>query len=99
LYEDLTLDDVLKRMSGKDVFIKGANAIDPQGNAGIFLGSPIGGTVGRVLGTAMAKGINIVIPVGLEKMIPTPTSKAATEVGIERMDYSMGMPVGLLPLN
>jgi len=53
----------------------------------------------RVLGTAMAKGINIVIPVGLEKMMPTPISKAASEAGIERMDYSMGMPVGLLPLN
>jgi hypothetical protein len=99
LHEDLALDDVLKRMGAGDVFIKGANALDPQGNAGIFLGSPIGGTVGRVLGTAMAKGINIIIPVSLEKMIPTPIMKAAAEAGINRMDYSMGMPVGLLPLN
>ena len=40
----------------------------------------------------------MVIPVGLEKSIPTPISKAATEAGIERMDHSMGMPVGLMPL-
>lgn len=99
LHEDLPVDEVLKRMGAGDVFIKGANAIDPHGNAGIFLGSPIGGTVGRVVGTAMAKGINIVIPVGLEKMIPTPISKAAVEAGTQRMDYSMGMPVGLLPLS
>lgn len=99
LYEDLTVDDVLKRMGAGDVFIKGANALDPQGNAGVFLGSTIGGTVGRVIGTAMAKGINIIIPVGLEKMIPTPISRAATEAGTEKMDYSMGMPVGLIPLN
>jgi len=99
LHEDLPLDDVLKRMGADDVFIKGANALDPYGNAGIFLGSPIGGTVGRVLGTAMAKGINMIIAVGLEKMIPTPIAKAAAEAGIKRMDYSMGMPVGLLPLN
>ncbi|MEM3018142.1 MAG: hypothetical protein QXO25_04615 [Candidatus Bathyarchaeia archaeon] len=99
LHEDLPVDEVLKRMGAGDVFIKGANAIDPYGNAGIFLGSSIGGTVGRVIGSAMAKGITIVIPVGLEKMIPTPIFKAATEAGSQRMDYSMGMPVGLLPLS
>lgn len=99
LCEDITIDDVLKSMGSKDVFIKGANAIDPFGNAGILLGSSIGGTIGKVFGTLMAKGINIVIPVGLEKMIPTSISEAANEAGIERMDYSMGMPVGLLPIN
>ena len=29
-----------------DVFIKGANAIDPQGNAGILTSSLVGGTIG-----------------------------------------------------
>ncbi len=99
LCEELKIDDVLKKMGAKDVFIKGANAIDPNGNAGIFLGSPIGGTAGKVFGVAMAKGIQIIIPVGLEKMIPTPIVKATAEAGIEKMDYSMGMPVGLLPLH
>lgn len=99
LCEELKIDDVLSKMGSEDVFIKGANAIDPNGNAGILLGSPIGGTAGRVYGVAMARGINIIIPVGLEKMIPTPISKAAAEAGIHRMDYSMGMPVGILPLH
>ncbi|MEE9459002.1 MAG: hypothetical protein V3V84_04475 [Candidatus Bathyarchaeia archaeon] len=99
LHLDLPIDDILKRMGSRDVFIKGANAIDPFGNVGIFLGSPSGGTVGKVLGTAMAKGVKIIIPVGLEKMIPITISKAAAEAGIEKMDYSMGMPVGLLPLH
>jgi len=76
LREDLPVDEVLKKMDARDVFIKGANAIDPYGNARIFLGSPIGGTVGRVVGSAMAKGITIVIPVGLEKIIPTPIAHA-----------------------
>lgn len=99
LYEDIPIDDVLKRMEAKDVFIKGANAIDPYGNAGIFLGSSIGGTIGKVIGVAMARGIKMIIPIGLEKMIPTPIFDASSESGIEKMDYSMGMPVGLLPLN
>ncbi|MGQ9543709.1 MAG: hypothetical protein ACUVTM_06475 [Candidatus Bathyarchaeia archaeon] len=98
LREDLTLDEALKMMGSKDVFIKGANALDPNGNAGIFLGSPTGGTAGKTVGIALARGVNIIIPVGLEKMIPTPISKVAFEAGIGKMDYSMGMPVGLLPL-
>jgi hypothetical protein len=98
LREDLTLDQTLNMMGSRDVFIKGANALDPQGNAGIFLGSPIGGTAGKAIGIASARGVNIIIPVGLEKLIPTPIFRAASEAGIGRMDYSMGMPVGLLPL-
>ena len=99
LCEEPKIDDVLKKMGSEDVFIKGANAIDPNGNAVILLGSSIGGTAGRAYGVAMAKGIKIIIPVGLEKMIPTPISKAAAEAGSHRMDYSMGMPVGILPLH
>jgi len=99
LYEDTPIDDVLKRMGSEDVFIKGANAIDPNGNVGIFLGSSIGGTIGKVIGIAMARGIRMIIPVGLEKMIPTSIFHASSESGIGKMDYSMGMPVGVLPLN
>jgi hypothetical protein len=99
LYEDIPIDGVLKRMGSEDVFIKGANAIDPDRNVGIFLGSSIGGTIGKVIGVAMARGIKMIIPVGLEKMIPTSIFDASSESGIGKMDYSMGMPVGLLPLN
>ena len=57
-------------MTSNDVVIKGANAIDPDGIAGVMLANPVGGTTGNITGPVMAKGINLVIPVGLEKSIP-----------------------------
>ena len=40
-----------------DVFIKGANAIDPEGNAGILTSSLIGGTIGMAWPVADAPGL------------------------------------------
>ncbi len=37
--------------------------------AGVLIGSPTGGTVGAVLGNVIGKGIRLVIPVGLEKLV------------------------------
>ena len=41
------LPEVLAEMGPEDVFIKGANAIDPFGQAGVLLGGAGGGTIGR----------------------------------------------------
>jgi hypothetical protein len=95
---DIPLRDVLSRMSSSDVFIKGANAIDPKRRAGVLLGLWTGGTIGVALPIILARGINLIIPVGLEKMIPTSIEIAAKESGIQRTDYSRGLPVGLMPL-
>ncbi len=88
---------LLDEMGPKDVFIKGANALDPQGNVGVLVARVDGGTVGKVISYGMAKGINLVFPVGLEKLIPVSIKQAAMEAGIRRMDYSIGAPVGLMP--
>ena len=92
------LDKVVREMDSDDVFIKGANAIDPNKNVGILMMSLVGGKIGRNLGVLISRGVNIIIPVGLEKLIPVPISEASKEVGITKMDYSMGAPVGLMPI-
>lgn len=94
----MKLPDVLRHMSSRDVFVKAANALDPNKRAGVLLAAKNGGTIGTAIGTLMAKGVNLIIPVGLEKMIPVPIELAAREAGIEKMNYSMGLPVGLMPL-
>jgi hypothetical protein len=99
LHEDIKLVDALKEMDSGDVYIKTGNALDPEGNVGVFVGSPAGGTIGAAFSICTAKGINLVIPIGLEKQIPTPVREASIEAGIKRVNYSMGMPVGLLPIN
>jgi hypothetical protein len=62
--------NAVEHMGRGDVYIKGVNALNYwQGLAGVLIGSPIGGTVGRVLGSVIGKKINLIIPVGLEKLI------------------------------
>ena len=80
-----------------DVLIKGANAIDPEGNAGIELAGPGGGTIGSTMGAVIAKGAKLIVPVGLEKLIPS-VKTAARVAGKDVFDYSMGAPVGIMPL-
>ncbi len=93
------LDQALKDMNSNDVFIKGANAIDSTGQAGVLLGIENGGTIGKAVGHVMAKGMNFIIPVGLEKSIMGSVQANAGELGIQKLEYSTGMPVGLIPVS
>ena len=93
------LDDVIPQLTTDDVFIKGANALDADGTAGVFLTSRQGGTVGRALGTVVARGVNLIIPVGLEKYIPGSIHEASKVVGIFRASYATGCPVGIMPVS
>lgn len=91
--------DALLRDFGKDsVFIKGANCVDPDGNAAVFVASREGGTIGWAIGTILARGIRLIVPVGLEKLV-TSVPKAVSLCGQETFDYCQGLRVGLIPLS
>lgn len=90
------LPKVLARMGPADVFIKGANAIDPFGQAGILLGGAGGGTIGKVWGHITANGVTTVIAVGLEKLVPISLADIAPKTGIQSVDASLGMAVGMM---
>ena len=81
----------------EDVFIKGANAVDGEGNAGIFSSSVKGGTIGMAWPIVMPRGCHLIIPVGLEKMVPS-VIEAAKHSGIYHFKYSMGLPARLIPV-
>jgi hypothetical protein len=60
----------IEKMGPGDIYIKGANALDYVNNTvGVLIGDPKGGTVGGVLGHLIGKKIELVIPVGLEKLV------------------------------
>ena len=80
-----------------DVFIKGANAVDPYGNAAVLTGNNTGGTCGGHMGVLWARGAHVVVPVGLEKLIPS-VVQASRKCGIERLAYATGQKVGLWPI-
>ncbi len=96
--KELNWDGIINKMTAKDVVIKGANAIDPQGVAGVMLADEAGGTVGSILGTVMARGINLIIPVGLEKSIPYSVMDISKKIGIHRCSKATGVAVGMMPL-
>lgn len=81
----------------EDVFIKGANAIDSEGNAGILSSSVKGGTIGMAWPIVMPRGCHLIMPVGLEKMIPS-VIEAAKHSSIYRFKYSTGLPTKLMPV-
>ncbi|MGB7533963.1 MAG: hypothetical protein WA977_13475 [Halobacteriota archaeon] len=93
-----SIERAIEELSAEDVFIKGANALDAYGNAGILLAHTAGGTIGSAIGTVMARGVNFIIPVGIEKMIPYSITEAAKRVGNGRFYKSVGTPVGLIPV-
>jgi hypothetical protein len=94
----LGLKDVIEKLGPSDVFIKGANAIDPWGNAGVYLGSATGGTVGMSIGVLLARGVKIIVPVSLEKCIPYAILDLVPRLGNQRFLASMNLPVGIMPI-
>jgi len=90
------LPKVLAKMGPDDVFIKGANAIDPFGQAGVLLGGAGGGTIGRSWGYLTANGVTTIIAAGLEKLVPVSLSDVAPKTGIMTVDRSLGMACGLM---
>lgn len=91
------INDVLKDFEARDVFIKGANAVDPNGYAGILLAGSMAGTIGGAIGPITARGSHLIMPVGLEKLIPC-VIEASRKCGIKKLKYPDGGTVGLFPV-
>lgn len=90
---------IVQHMKAGDVVIKGANAIDHTGMAGVLVGDPnTGGTVGSLYGIIKAKGLDLVCPVGLGKMVMGEINETSNIAGANFCKFSQGMPVGLFPL-
>ncbi|MFH0897094.1 MAG: hypothetical protein V1850_03475 [Candidatus Bathyarchaeota archaeon] len=90
LKPELKAQDVYDKMGEDDFFIKGANALDVNGEVGIWIGCPdlgVGG-MGGLLARGITTGITIVVPVGLEKLIPIPMLEASAECGRKRIQYN-----------
>ena len=81
----------------EDVYIKGANAIDREGNAGICASSVKGGTIGALWPIVTPRGCHLIMPVGLEKLVPS-VIEAAKHSGIYHFKYSTGWPAKIMPV-
>lgn len=93
-----TMREILMEFCSDSVFIKGANAVDPEGNAAALTAHPEGGTIGWAIGMILARGIRLIVPVGLEKLVPS-VPRAVPLCGQMTFDYCQGLRVGLIPLS
>lgn len=100
--EGATLANFVKELKPGDVIIKGANAIGPDGIPGVLVGrenpNTSAGTLGFFQLAAMARGITVIIPVGLEKSIPVSVLVGSKELSADKVDWATGVPCGLIPI-
>ena len=87
----------IQKFGPEDVMIKGGNAVDMQGNVGIWTTGAKGGTIGMCWPIVTPRGSHLIQPVGLEKLVPSVT-EAANHSGIYHFKYSMGLPGRIIPV-
>ncbi len=93
---DVAPADALADFKASDVFIKGANCVDPAGNVGVLVAGNRAGTVGEFQPILQSRGSYLIVPVGLEKLIPS-VEEASRVCGIFHFKYSTGLPAALIP--
>ncbi|MHA1521522.1 MAG: hypothetical protein ACTSVZ_07230 [Promethearchaeota archaeon] len=97
LIEDRVKD--VRRFRQGDIFLKGANALDTEGVPAVLAGGKDGGTIGTLQGVLQAKGIEVVCPIGLEKLVIHNVQETQLLMGTENMDMpGEGIPCGLIPM-
>lgn len=89
--------ELIKEFEADDVLIKGATAVDQWGNAGVFVAEGDGGSIGRDLPVVLSRGSHLIVPAGLEKLVPS-VAEAARNCSILRFKHSFGFCPGVMRL-
>ena len=92
-----TMQETLADWDDTCDFIKGTNAVDTDFNAAVFNAHASAGTIGFAYGKICGMGIPLIVPIGLEKLIPS-VKEASNQLGHARVDYFNGQKIGMLPL-
>jgi hypothetical protein len=78
---------VVKNLGRGDIIIISGNALDSQKNVGLMAGSVSGGNPGIAVSGMLSEGAEVIIPIGLEKLIPGTIREASITAG--RKDLSV----------
>ncbi|HHY27567.1 MAG TPA: hypothetical protein GX523_12670 [Desulfitobacterium dehalogenans] len=89
--------EYLPQLEPGDVFIKGGNALDSTGLAAVLVSNSMAGTIGAASGPLYARGVQLVVPIGLEKLIPD-VREAVEFMASAPADTALGAKVGLVPI-
>ncbi len=94
---DARPQEIIKEFGKDDIFIKGASAIDSSGQAAVLAANADGGTIGYALPIVLARGAHLIVPVGLEKLVPS-VAEALPKCGIFNYKYCTGLTCALIPM-
>lgn len=73
--------DVVDEMKAGDVILKGGNALDlARGRAAVYIGHPMGGTVGAAIPAVIGRRVQMIVPIGLEKRVAEDVNDLAAEL-------------------
>lgn len=89
-----SITEALEDFHLETVVIKGANALDLEGNVGVITAGFDGGTIPKIIGTVTSTGLKYITPVGLEKLVPS-VKEAAKVLGARRLDHALGADFGM----
>ncbi len=93
--KDWSWQEAIKEMDENSLFIKGANAFDTSGLAGILVGGEGGGTIGQALGFLTVRKIPLMVPIGIEKRLDSvlQAAKYLAQPTFGTKDMQVGMVV------
>ncbi|MGF7117666.1 hypothetical protein [Methanobacterium oryzae] len=90
----LTIFDVVNDLKEGDTILKGVNAINySNGQAAIYIGDPLGGTIGASLQAVVGRRIRLILPVGLEKRVFADLNHLALKLNIPGVSGPRLLPV------
>lgn len=90
--------ELIRSLEKGEIIIKSANALDTEYIPAILASHPNGGTYGAFWSTAMARGITVICPVSLERLVLDSVLVSSGLMGITEIDLSMGAKCGLLTM-
>ncbi|TGE32416.1 hypothetical protein [Desulfosporosinus sp. Sb-LF] len=94
---NISWKEYLPKLQVGDIFIKGGSAVDNTGLTAVMVSDSTGGTIGAAQGILYARGIELIVPIGLEKMIPD-VRVAVDFMTKSPIDEAIGHKVGLVPM-
>jgi hypothetical protein len=94
--DDFHWRSYLPEIKPGDVFIKGGNAIDHSGLAAIAAANDTAGVIGSAWGAIFQRGIEFLMPIGLEKLIPDVRTAVDFQAGYPA-EIAMGNRFSLMP--
>ncbi len=95
-----SFQDALQEFEPGDIIFKGGNTLGSDGIAGVYMAHPLGGTIGGILPIALARGIEIIVPISLSRSVDDNVWELSQILGNQTIDkeYAMGLPIGIMPV-